>query len=217
MTTHQIENTTDNPTAGLSESEIFAYYKRTAPVEDVQFALRLNPPEDVRAGFVALLALLESKKGKATPETRREYARLHSLWRLARMTYTPSTRDVDKAWTIYYRDAKGLVCQRNAKGQLTPIYGCYGNCIIKPWTGKPEKSANVAKAPIAEAPAVQVPTPGPQIVQSNSTTRICRTCSQEQPLDQFTWGDGGRTVRNMCLRCRKAQQRDTAARRKQAA
>lgn len=52
---------------------------------------------------------------------------------------------------------------------------------------------------------------------ADATTRTCRVCTTEQPIDQFTYGDAGRTVRHMCRTCHKQQQRDAAARRKQAA
>jgi hypothetical protein len=69
-----------NP-AELSDADVFAYYKRTAPVEDVRFRLRLALAADVRQGFETLLATLESQGGKATPATKREYIRLDQMWR----------------------------------------------------------------------------------------------------------------------------------------
>jgi hypothetical protein len=77
----------------LSDADVFAYYKRIAPVEDVRFQLRLRSlPAEVRAGFEALLMTLESQGGKATPATKREYARLHQLWRETSQQRAPRVR-----------------------------------------------------------------------------------------------------------------------------
>jgi hypothetical protein len=68
--------------AELSEKDMFAYYKRTAPVEDVKFQLRLaSLPAEIRAGYEALLEALTNMAGKATPDTRREYLRLQQVQR----------------------------------------------------------------------------------------------------------------------------------------
>jgi hypothetical protein len=72
--------------AELSEKDMFAHYKRTAPVENVKFQLRLGLSPDLRAGYTALLEQLEHQGGKASPATNREYLRLQELWRM-----TPST------------------------------------------------------------------------------------------------------------------------------
>jgi len=69
-------------TAELSEKDLFAHYKRTAPVEDVKFRLRLSSlSPDVRQGFERLLVTLEAQGGKATTATKHEYLRLDQLWR----------------------------------------------------------------------------------------------------------------------------------------
>jgi len=70
--------------ATLPDSALFAYYKATAPVEDVKFQLRLTSlTPDVRAGYAALLDTLTENNGKATPATKREYLRLQELWRMS--------------------------------------------------------------------------------------------------------------------------------------
>lgn len=59
--------------------------------------------------------------------------------------------------------------------------------------------------PTAPRPT-RVPRLAPAVVVEG--TRVCRQCSAEQAIDQFTWGDGGRTVRSLCRTCRKQQQAD---------
>ena len=84
----------------LSEKDVFAYYKRTAPVENVRFQLRLNLSPDVRAGYDALLERLIANAGKATADTNREYLRLQEVWRMtarARVTM-PAGRS---GWMIH--------------------------------------------------------------------------------------------------------------------
>jgi hypothetical protein len=71
----------DVTVANLSDRDMFAYYKRTAPVEDVRFQLRLALPEAIRTGYQALLAQLEQLNGKATPATVSEYKRLQQASR----------------------------------------------------------------------------------------------------------------------------------------
>jgi len=68
--------------AELSEKDMFAYYKRTAPVENVRFQLRLHLSPELRAGYTALLEQLEHQGGKASAQTNREYLRLQEQWRM---------------------------------------------------------------------------------------------------------------------------------------
>jgi hypothetical protein len=69
-------------TADMSEKELFAHYKRTAPVEDVLFQLRLQSlPYAIRSAYMALLETLRNNGGKATPDTKREYLRLQQVQR----------------------------------------------------------------------------------------------------------------------------------------
>jgi hypothetical protein len=91
--------------AELSDKDVFAYYKRAAPVENVKFQLRLTSlPSDVRSGYEALLAQLEQQNGKETPATKREYSRLQQLWR---ESYTPRivTRKTRSGWIVNQRIA----------------------------------------------------------------------------------------------------------------
>lgn len=73
-----------------------------------------------------------------------------------------------------------------------------------------EKTERAPRQTIARAPRVQ-----PQVGADG--TKECRECKTSQPLDQFTYGDGGRTIRSMCRTCHKEQQRAAAERRKLAA
>lgn len=72
------------------------------------------------------------------------------------------------------------------------------------------------RQPVQQTRPVVTPRIRTAIVTTDGT-RICRTCATEQPINQFTYGDGGRTIRNLCLSCRKVQQREATARRKHAA
>lgn len=70
------------PLEQMTDAELRAHYKATAPVEDVRFQLRLRSVSgDVREGYARLLDTLLAQGGKATPHTRREYARLQQQWR----------------------------------------------------------------------------------------------------------------------------------------
>jgi hypothetical protein len=76
--------------AELSDKDMFAYYKRIAPVEDVKFQLRLTSlTADIRAGYEALLEALTDNAGKATADTKREYLRLQALWRESKRADDP--------------------------------------------------------------------------------------------------------------------------------
>lgn len=75
--------------ADLPDKDVFAYYKRTAPVEDVKFQLRLTSlPLHIRIGYEALLSTLEAQGGKATPATKRDYNRLQTQQRVYRPLVT---------------------------------------------------------------------------------------------------------------------------------
>ena len=82
MTTPRAE-TTLGPvdTALMSDAELTAHYRRTAPIENVRFHLRLRTvPSDIRAGLEALLTDLERQRGKETGDQKREYQRLLRRW-----------------------------------------------------------------------------------------------------------------------------------------
>lgn len=67
-------------TSSLSHAELYAHYKRTAPLEDVRFTLRygvLSP--SLRAGFEALLAVAETLNRTAFY---RQYNELQALARV---------------------------------------------------------------------------------------------------------------------------------------
>ena len=83
----------------LSEKDMFAYYKRTAPVENVRFQLRLNLSPELRAGYTALLETLENQGGKASAQTNREYLRLQEAWRISRDRSEPRA-DATSEWAI---------------------------------------------------------------------------------------------------------------------
>ena len=68
--------------ASLSDKEMFAYFKRTAPVENVRFLLRLGLAPEVRDAADALLEQLTDNAGKATADTNRAYLRLQEMWRV---------------------------------------------------------------------------------------------------------------------------------------
>ena len=67
--------------AALSTSQLYAYYKRTALVEDVRFALRIGAdlPADLAIGWTALLADVEAGRVKGT-EAYRQLAILQDAW-----------------------------------------------------------------------------------------------------------------------------------------
>lgn len=68
-------------TAELSTADLYAHYKRTAPLEDVRFMLRIGSLSPaVRAGFEALeLAILHTKPTRQA--IYKEYGRLQAAWR----------------------------------------------------------------------------------------------------------------------------------------
>jgi len=70
--------------AELSEKDMYAYYKRTAPVENVRFQLRLNLPERIRIEYTTLLDHLIARNGKPDAWANREYLRLQEAWRVWR-------------------------------------------------------------------------------------------------------------------------------------
>jgi hypothetical protein len=91
--------------AELSDRDVFAYYKRTAPVENVKFQLRLTSlSADVRSGYETLLAQLEQQGGKDSQVTKREYLRLQQAWR---ESYRPRivTRKTRSGWIVNQRIA----------------------------------------------------------------------------------------------------------------
>jgi len=66
-------------TATLSDSELFAYYKKISLREDVRFFLRATLPATVRLDAEALLAELETRK--STTADKKRYHVLTDLWR----------------------------------------------------------------------------------------------------------------------------------------
>lgn len=69
--------------ASMSEKELFAWYKRTAPVENVRFFLRVCQYPAVSLEAEDLLHRLLANKGRTSPELRRAYTLLHQHWRAA--------------------------------------------------------------------------------------------------------------------------------------
>jgi hypothetical protein len=115
----------------LSDTDVFAYYKRVAPIADCTFwATHCGHPE-IRQKFVALLARLEAQGGKHTPATRAEYVALQDEWRRATNTYRPVTRGLGM-WTQYAQDATGQYYARQKDGTYTPctMYEIHTPCVI---------------------------------------------------------------------------------------
>ncbi len=113
--------------AELSDRDVFAYFKRTAPVEDVKFQLRLSSlPADVRTGYEALLVQLERQNGKASIATKREYGRLQQLFRESERTWTEATTPTP---------AYGLPVYESELGMKNGRIG--GPCIIRPKRSTP--------------------------------------------------------------------------------
>jgi len=76
---------TDNPTTGMSESQLIAYYKQHSLAGDALFALRpgTETPAVILDGWRAVLAELGKRKGgKATPALKAEGKRLRTLTRI---------------------------------------------------------------------------------------------------------------------------------------
>jgi hypothetical protein len=117
----------------LSDVDVFAYYKRVAPIADCTFwATHCSHPE-IRQKFVALLARLEAQGGKHTPATRAEYVALQDEWRRATTIYPKrATRDWSK-WNVYYRGADGGYYQREKTGtyRVQSMYEISTPCVIQ--------------------------------------------------------------------------------------
>lgn len=72
-----------NPTTGMSENALIAYYKAHSLEGDVLFALRpgTETPAVILEGWRYILAELDKRKGKATPALKAEGKRLRTLTR----------------------------------------------------------------------------------------------------------------------------------------
>lgn len=198
----------DAATVGMSDKEVHDYFKRTAPVEDVKFWLRLNLPTPVHDACVELLQALDARKGKPTTDTKAAYRRIQQMYRESTVVYTGTAADGDKGWNVYYRNAKGKLFEQKGK-KMVEVTSTRCSAIIRPMPAKIQR----AKVALETSPKTA---DRPAIVASTNA-KTCNACATEQPIDQYTYGDGGRTVRNKCRTCHRQQQRDTAARRKQAA
>jgi hypothetical protein len=89
--------------AELPDKDVYAYYKRTAPVEDVKFQLEIKGlPDEVQLGYAVLLTTLEANGGKATPATRAEYKRLQQRFREIRHLEARArmTRRTRSGWLV---------------------------------------------------------------------------------------------------------------------
>jgi hypothetical protein len=80
-------------TATMSNAAMFAHYKRTAPLEDVRFMLRVARMSDgLRAGFEALeLAIQQTNPTRAA--IYREYGQLQAAWRAESNARDRAVRD----------------------------------------------------------------------------------------------------------------------------
>lgn len=69
-------------TAGMTDDELRAYYKRTAPAEDVRFFMRaVGEAHPLHWVAAALLDQIVANKGKHSKATRAAYLQLHAEWR----------------------------------------------------------------------------------------------------------------------------------------
>ena len=69
-------------TATMDRAELFAYLKRTAPLEDVRFWVRHAAMSDpLRAGFIALQSIAETTTTVSRPAFYKQLAHLQALWR----------------------------------------------------------------------------------------------------------------------------------------
>ena len=73
-----------NPTTGMSERELIAYYKAHSLEGDAFFALRCgtSTPIEILDGWHRILEALHKRKGKATPALKAEGKRLRTLTRI---------------------------------------------------------------------------------------------------------------------------------------
>lgn len=203
-----------SPTAGMSDKEIHDYYKRTAPVEDVKFWLRLNLPTPVHEACVALSQTLDARKGKASPETKAAYRRIQQMYRESTVVYTGTAPAGEKGWHIYYRNAKGETFMQQGK-KMVPVTSYTNPAIIRPMPEKTkrQKTARVDDSGQAcsDCQAVQDCAPDctskrmPRERVQRPRTK-CSKCGNPAAPEEF----GSRTD---CRPCRQAyrQQRKTAA------
>jgi hypothetical protein len=63
-------------TSTMNETELRAYYAKTAHVEDIRFHLRCALGRVDEPDWRALLAQVEQQRGKSTPDTKRRYLAL---------------------------------------------------------------------------------------------------------------------------------------------
>lgn len=81
--------------AHLTDADIYAHYKRTAPVEDVRFFLRAVGPDHPLYGVaLELLTDIIEQRGKHSKVTKARYLQLHADWRGYARTTLPDYQDV---------------------------------------------------------------------------------------------------------------------------
>lgn len=101
-----------------------------------------------------------------------------------------------------------LVVVDAATWTCPPCQKTWQMVMATPETKKDPKKTSAPRAPRPEI----VRTPRVPVSVDANGRRECVVCSTSQAIDQFTWGDGGRTIRKMCRTCRRTQQQ--AARQK---